>query len=132
MNNYLGKKAAGFYLVLISVVAGIVATIYYVNWSTGISVLNPLILTAAIFGVILSVLLLKWDNDYIVIAATVGYAVALFQLLSDSVGSFVDAFQGIVMFGDATQVGSILTIVYILAASSVCMIIAGFMRRVKA
>jgi hypothetical protein len=114
MNNYLGKKAAGFYLVLISVVAGIVATIYYVNWSTGISAL------------------LKWDNDYIVIAATVGYAIALFQLLSDSVGSFVDAFQGIVMFGDATQVGSILTIVYILAASSVCMIIAGFMRRVKA
>ena len=51
--------------------------------------------------------------------------------VTNQVGSFVDAFQGINMFGDATQVGTIISISIVMAVSMVLTVLAGFMRRKK-
>ncbi len=72
-----------------------------------------------------------YDNDFLVIAVTALLSAALLQLLVDSVGSFVDAFQGIVMFGDPTQVGSIISISAFICVGILASIIAGFLKRKK-
>jgi hypothetical protein len=84
-----------------------------------------------VIGLALDIVLIFYDNDYLMIATTVCYSIAVFQLLVDSVGSFVDKFQGIVMFGDSTQVGTIISISCLIVVSALASIIASFMKRVK-
>ena len=71
------------------------------------------------------------DEDLLVVLSTACYAYALFRHLTNQVGSFVDAFQGINMFGDATQVGNIVSIAIVMAVGAILPILAGFMRREK-
>lgn len=131
MIDILRKKAIGFYFMVLSGVLAIIAISRYASWAPANYVMNPLILAVLIIGIVLDLLLVLYDNDYLVVAATACYSVALFQLLADNVGSFVDAFQGIVMFGDPTQVGTILSISYIIAGSILASIIASFTKRVR-
>ncbi|MFI5359843.1 MAG: hypothetical protein ACHQYO_07300 [Halanaerobiales bacterium] len=131
MNKFLKKKGIGFYLLVLSGILAIIATARYADWAPANYVMNPLILAVLIIGIVLDLLLVLYDNDYLVVAATACYSVALFQLLADNVGSFVDAFQGIVMFGDPIQVGTILSISYIIAGSILASIIASFTKRVR-
>ena len=56
-------------------------------------------------GLAVNLLLLFVDSDYLVVILTALYGVGMIQLLVDNAGSFADAYQGIVMFGDPTQVG---------------------------
>ena len=131
MIDILRKKAIGFYFMVLSGVLAIIAISRYASWAPAHHAMNSLIMTVLIIGVLLELLLIFYDNDYIIIAVTGCYSVALFQLLADSVGSFVDAFQGIVMFGDPTQVGTILSISYIIAGSILASIIASFTKSVR-
>ena len=72
------------------------------------------------------------DSDYLVVILTALYGVGMIQLLVDNAGSFADAYQGIVMFGDPTQVGTVLTIAALAAVAALAVIVAGFMNRRKA
>ena len=129
MKTFLKGKAVGFYLLLVAAAFGIAATVYYLTWSTGNHSMNPVAVAGFAAGVAVNVLLLFWDNDYLVIALTALYSVGLFQLLVDSAGSFADAYQGIVMFGDPTQVGTILSIGAVMAVGIAATIAAGFLKR---
>ncbi len=131
MKTMLAKKTAGFYLLLLAGVLAIASGAYYLIWSTANYALNPVVPIAWGVGLLVNILLIFWDNDYLLIILTALYSVGLFQLLVDSAGSFADAYQGIVMFGDPTQVGTILTISAIIAVGIVACIAAGFMGRKK-
>lgn len=131
MKEKLSTKAAGFYAVILSAVLGLISLVRFVMWAPSHNVMDSLIVAALVAGIILDVILMVKDCDYLVVAATVCYSIAAVRVLTDSVGSFVDAFQGINMFGDASQVGTITSIAVVMAASIVLSILSGFMKRVK-
>jgi hypothetical protein len=124
-------RPTGFYFAAFAGVTAIAAITRYATWAPAHDGVNVLILAALAIGLVMNAILVIHDNDYLVIAVSACYSIALFQLLADSVGSFVDAFQGINLFGDATQVGTILFISCIMAASVVASISASFMTRAK-
>lgn len=82
-----------------------------------------------IAGLIFSVVLTFRDIDIVMVLITVCYSYGAIRLLTNSVGSFVDAYQKIVMFGDATQVGNIITMAVILGIGLLLTIVAGFLKR---
>lgn len=93
--------------------------------------MDAVILAALIVGLLIDIVLIFKDSDYLIILTTVFYSIAVFKLLVNSVGSFVDAFQGINMFGDATQVSTIISISIVMLVSVILSIIASFLKRIK-
>lgn len=131
MKSFFKGKAAGFYLLMAAGVLAIAAAIYYISWATENHAMNNIVLLGFGLGIAINVLLLFFDNDYLVVLQTALYSIALIQLFADSAGSFADAYQGIVMFGDPTQVGTIITIGVIIGGGVVMSICSGFMGRKK-
>ncbi len=131
MKEKLGTKAAGFYFIVLAALLGIISLIRYLVWAPSHDAFDTVTTAALVIGIIIDIILFIKDNDYLVIVTTVCYTVAAVKLLTDSVGSFVDAYQGINMFGDATQVGTIISISVVMGISVLFSIISGFLRRVK-
>lgn len=132
MKTFLKNKTAGFYLLLIAMVLGIIATISYVVWGNANYAMNNVVVIAMGAGLAVNLLMLFVDSDYLLVGLTALYSVGMFQLIVDNAGSFADAYQGIVMFGDPTQVGAVLTMAGMIAAGVIAVIIAGFIGRKKA
>lgn len=132
MKAFLKGKAAGFYLLLIAMILGIVATIGYVVWGKANYAMNNVVVIAMAAGVAVNLLILFADSDYLLVGLTALYSVGMLQLIVDNAGSFADAYQGIVMFGDPTQVGAVLTMAGMIAAGVMAVIAAGFIGRKKA
>lgn len=132
MKTFLKGKAAGFYLLLIAMVLGIIATISYVVWGNANYAMNNVVVIAMAAGIVVNLLMLFVDSDYLLVALTALYSVGMFQLIVDNAGSFADAYQGIVMFGDPTQVGAVLTMAGMIVAGVIAVIVAGFIGRKKA
>lgn len=132
MKTFLKGKAAGFYLLLIAMILGIIATISYVVWGNANYAMNNVVVIAMAAGIVVNLLMLLVDSDYLLVALTALYSVGMFQLIVDNAGSFADAYQGIVMFGDPTQVGAVLTMAGMIAVGVVAVIVAGFIGRKKA
>ena len=132
MKTFLKGKAAGFYLLLIAMILGIIATISYVVWGNANYAMNNVVWIAMCAGLAVNLLLLFLDSDYLLVGLTALYSVGMLQLIVDNAGSFADAYQGIVMFGDPTQVGAVLTMVGLIAAGVIAVIVAGFLGRRKA
>jgi hypothetical protein len=124
-------KRIGFYFLLLAGIFAIASFARYMLWAPANDALNSIILLSLILGFALNILLVFYDNDYLLIVLTVLYSISFFQLIVDSIGSFVDAYQGIVMFGDPTQVGTIVSINILIAISILTSIAAGFTTRVK-
>ncbi len=132
MKSFFKEKAVGFYLLIAAGLLAIGAAIYYITWATANHAMSNIVLLGFGLGVAVNVLLLFLDNDYLIIAQTALYSVALVQLLVDSAGSFADAYQGIVMFGDPTQVGTIIKIAALIGVGVIMSIVSGFVNRKKA
>ena len=130
--KFLKNKAAGFYLLLVALVFAVISTIYYVSWAQANFAMNSVVVIAMAAGLAVNLLVLFVDSDYLVVILTALYGVGMIQLLVDNAGSFADAYQGIVMFGDPTQVGTVLTIAALAAVAALAAIVAGFMNRRKA
>ncbi len=131
MGEKLQNKAMGFYFLAITAVIGIISVIRFAIWATAHNTMDYIIIVALVIGVVLNVILMVKDNNYIIILMTACYSVAGIKVLTDSVGSFVDAFQGISMFGDATQVGTIISISGVIGVGILLSIIASFLKRNK-
>lgn len=132
MKTFLKNKTAGFYLLLIAIVLGVIATISYVVWGNANYALNNVVVIAMGAGLVVNLLMLFVDSDYLLVALTALYSVGMLQLIVDNAGSFADAYQGIVMFGDPTQVGAVLTMAGMIAAGVLAVIVAGFIGRKRA
>lgn len=131
MNAKLKEKAGGFYFLIVTAVIGIVSLIRFIIWAPAHNAMDTMVVAAIIIGLILNVILFVKDHDFLIVLMTACYSVATVKILTDSVGSFVDAFQGINMFGDAAQVGTIVSISAVLAVGVLLSIIASFLKRVK-
>lgn len=131
MKETLSKKSVGFYFIILAGVIGIVSVIRFLMWAPRHSGMDAVIVAALILGILVDVILMVKDNDYLTILGTICYTIATVKLLTNSVGSFVDSFQGINMFGDASQVGTIVSISAVMAVSILLSILAGFVKREK-
>lgn len=131
MNAKLKEKAVGFYFLIVTAVIGIVSLIRFIIWAPAHNAMDTMVVAAIVIGLILNVILFVKDHDFLIVLMTASYSVATVRILTDSVGSFVDAFQGINMFGDAAQVGTIVSISAVLAVGVLLSIIASFLKRVK-
>ncbi len=131
MSSIMAKKAAGFYLIVIAAAAAVISLIRFCTWAPAHNAMDATIVLALVAAIVMNLIMVVKDEDILVVFSVVCYAYALFRHLTNQVGSFVDAFQGINMFGDATQVGTIVSIAVVMAASAVLAIAAGFMRREK-
>lgn len=131
MKEKLQNKSVGFYLAALAGIAAIVSAIRFFMWAPKHNSMDAVIIAALAAGIILDIILFVKDSDYIMVLSTICYSAAVVKLLTDSVGSFVDAFQGINMFGDASQVNTVISIAVIMGISTLLSIIASFMKRVK-
>ena len=131
MGAKLKEKAVGFYFLVVTAIIGIVSLICFAVWAPAHNTMDTVIIAALVIGIVLNIILLIKDNDYLIILMTACYSVATIKVLTDSVGSFVDAFQGINMFGDASQVGTIISISAVMGVGVLLSIIASFLKRVK-
>lgn len=131
MKEKLSTKAIGFYFIVFAALLGIVSAFRFVMWGYAHDTLDEVTIAALLAAIMIDIILLIKDSDYLVIMASACYSIAAVKLLTDSVGSFVDAFQGINMFGDATQVGTIVSISAVIGVSVLLSIISGFLKRVK-
>ena len=93
--------------------------------------LDIMIILGFIVGIVLGILLMFYENPILIVLTTAAFAVAGIRLLTDSVGSFVDAYQGINMFGDATQVGNIISMTVLIMIGVVASLVSSFLKRVK-
>ena len=131
MGAKLKEKAVGFYFLVVTAIIGIISLIRFAVWAPAHNTMDVVIIAALVTGIVLNIILLIKDNNYLIILMTACYSVAAIKVLTDSVGSFVDAFQGINMFGDATQVGTVISISALMGVGVLLSIIASFLKRVK-
>lgn len=131
MKKKLQEKSIGYYFAALAGIVALVSIIRFMMWAPDHSSMDMVIVVALAVGILLDVVITLKDSDYIVILSTICYSVAVVKLLTNSVGSFVDAFQGINMFGDASQVNTIISIAIIMGISVLLSIVAGFLKRVK-
>lgn len=131
MTELLSEKAVGFYFTAAAAIAAVISIIRFSIWASSSNNMDAVILAALIVGLLIDIVLIFKDSDYLIILTTVFYSISVFKLLVNSVGSFVDAFQGINMFGDATQVSTIISISIVMLVSVILSIIASFLKRIK-
>ena len=129
--DLIKNKSIGAVFVVIAFVITLIGLVRYLMWAPAHNTSDGLIIGAAIIGLILNIIVLVKDIDILIIAITACYSFAVFKHLANQVGSFVDAFQGINMFGDATQVGNIISIAYLMGIGVILTIISGFLKREK-
>lgn len=125
--EFLKMKGARFYFVILAEIVAIISLIRFLMWAPNHGTMDTVIVAALIVGMAADSILLIKNNDYLMVFSTACYSVALVKLLVNSVGSFVDAFQGIQMFGDATQVKTILSLSEVMAVGVLLSIIASFL-----
>ena len=123
------NRKLGFYLALLAGIVGIVSLIRFGMWAPQHNGMDVLIVAALILGILMDVLLFVKDHGIMMVIATAAYTTAAVRLITNSVGSFVDAYQGINMFGDPTQVGTIISISVVIMISVLLSIVASFMER---
>jgi len=131
MKEKMNTKAVGFYFIVLAGIAAVISVIRFLMWAPKHSSMDMVVAVMLVIGIVIDVVLMIKDNDYLVILSTACYSVAVVKLLTNSVGSFVDALQGINMFGDSSQVGTIVSISVVMAVSVILSVIAGFLKRVK-
>ena len=124
----LKNKAAGFYFAIIACVIGIISMIRFVMWAPKHNSMDYIIIAALVIGIVLDIVLMVREYSILKVLATACYSVAAVKILTDSVGSFVDALQGINMFGDATQVGTIISIAAVMFVGVLLSIISSFLK----
>ena len=131
MKKQMEKKTFGFALVLLAAMLEAAGLVAFCLWAPAHKAFNPAIVIALVAGLILTVLQWIKDTDLVMVLTCACYSFAAVRLLMDSVGSFVDKYQNIVMFGDASQVGTIIKIAGLMGCGILFTIVASFSRREK-
>ncbi|MCR4745848.1 MAG: hypothetical protein K5894_11570 [Lachnospiraceae bacterium] len=125
------KKTIGFIPVILAAVLEIIGLVRFCLWAGAHNAFDVSIVTVLLIGIAASVIMYFEDIDFLAVIATACFSYGCIKHLTNQVGSFVDAFQGVNLFGDATQVSNIISIGIILGVGILLMIIASFMKREK-
>jgi len=127
MKNILTNRKAGVYVLIVSILLQLVAAINYLTWANALGSSDTLIIVGFVAGLAVGIAAFFLNSDLLLVADTALCSCALMQLAVSNAGSFADWYQGIVMFGDPSQVPRILTICVMALIAVILLIVTGFM-----
>ncbi len=129
------KKGAGAYLGILVGVLALASLILYLTYATSADGLfMPWVVVCLLLVVGFEVILFFFDNDFlpILVAALGAAAFGCFAMdPPETIGSVVDYFQNIVMFGNPEKFGIIIALAVLMLGMTLLAIIACFPERVK-
>ena len=127
MNSLLTNRKAGVYVLIVSILLQLVSAVNYLVWAPGAGGIDTLVALGLGIGCLVGIAAFLFSSDLLLVADTALCSCGMLQLAVSSAGSFADWYQGIVMFGDPSQVPRILTICILALTAVVLLIITGFM-----
>lgn len=136
ISSLFREKSTGAFIGLGVLVMAIVSLIVYLVYATSLEgLMMPWVIVLLVAVIALEAVQFFIDNDYTPIAAA-GCSMAALGCFVVSppttIGSIVDYFQNIVMFGNPDKFGIIVATIVVLLVTSVAAIVGCFFGRVKA
>lgn len=133
--EYVKKRGVATYINLVVLILTIASLIVYCTYAGSAEGLTmPWVIVMLVLTMVGEVSLFVFDNDYVPIAMPCFIMVALGCFLvspQTTIGSVVDYFQDIVMFGNPDNFGIIVAVVVLLLITSIASIVSCFFERVK-
>lgn len=127
MKSLFTNRKAGVYVLIVSILLQLVSAVNYLSWAPGAGGIDTLVALGLGLGCLVGIAAFFFSSDLLLVADTALCSCGLLKLAVSSAGSFADWYQGIVMFGDPSQVPRILTICILALTAVVLLIITGFM-----
>ncbi len=127
MTTLLTNRRSGVYVLIVSILLQLVSLVNYLAWAGGRGGIDTFITVTLAAGLLTGVCAFFLNSGLLLVADTALCSCGILKLAVDSAGSFADAYQGIVMFGDPSQVGRILTICITGLMAVILLIVTGFM-----
>lgn len=125
-------KAAGFY---VGAAGGILMLLTLVIYAANMKALdqkNMLVIFPLLLAVIVEIGIYFKENDWLKIIAPVLCSIALASFAVDSVGTLVDYFFNLTMFGNKATIGTVTILLSLMGIELVVLLISSFMKDVKA
>ena len=127
MKSLFTNRKAGVYVLIVSILLQLVSAVNYLVWAPDAGGIDTLVALGLGIGCLVGIAAFLFSSDLLLVADTALFSCGMLQLAVSSAGSFADWYQGIVMFGDPSQVPRILTICILALTAVVLLIITGFM-----
>lgn len=127
MSNLFRARKAGAYVLIVALLLEAVTLVNYLAWTVGVRSVDPIIAGGFALGLAAGICALLLSSDLLTVLNTALCSCGVLQLIVSNAGSFADAYQGIVMFGDSSQVGRILTICASAFLCVLLLIVSGFL-----
>lgn len=135
MNTWIRSKGVGTFMNLIVLALAIITLVVYIVYATSAEGLMVLWVVGLLGAIIAGeVILFFFDNDYIPIFAAAASMAALGCFAfspPETIGSVVDYFQNIVMFGNPENFQIIAVIAVLMLVMGVMAIVSCFFERIK-
>ena len=129
------SKRAGAFVGVGVMILSLATLVVYLSYAVSLEgLMMPWVVVLLTLVIVGEAVLFFFDNDYIPVAVAACSMAALgcFAVSPpETLGSVVDYFQNIVMFGNPEKFGIIVAIVIMLLATSAAAVAACFFRRVK-
>lgn len=125
-----GKKCAGAYVCLAAAVLAAIGLVMYLVQGTASSVIWIFLALAVILGAA-GFFVKHFAADVCGLLAMACVTYAFCRYLYDNITVFLDAMNGITMFGSSTSLSSVVILLVLLLLSALCFITSCFMKRVE-
>lgn len=125
-------KAAGFY---VGAAGGILMLLTLVIYAANMKALdqkNMLVIFPLLLAVIVEIGIYFKENDWLKVIAPVLCSIALASFAVDSVGTLVDYFFNLTMFGNKATMGTVTILLSLMGIELIVLLISSFMKGVKA
>lgn len=125
-------KAVGFY---VGAAGGILMLLTLVIYAANMKALdqkNMLVIFPLLLAVIVEVGIYFKENDWLKVIAPVLCSIALASFAVDSVGTLVDYFFNLTMFGNKATMGTVTILLSLMGIELIVLLISSFMKGVKA
>lgn len=125
-------KAAGFY---VGAAGGILMLLTLVIYAANMKALdqkNMLVIFPLLLAVIVEIGIYFKENDWLKVIAPVLCSIALASFAVDSVGTLVDYFFNLTMFGNKATMGTVTILLSLMGIELIVLLISSFMKDVKA
>lgn len=131
LKNCFSGRAAGWYLALAGGVLALISIVFYAVYGAAAGERNLLIYLPLAAVVVLEVLSLFWENDWLIALAPALGMIALCAFVVDSVYTFVGYFFNLAMFGDVSMMGSIVRLCVLMGAAVLLLLVSAYLRHRK-
>ena len=131
VSKILKRKAAGGYLGILTMILGIFIAGYYCVFSIKEGVFHIPLMICLVLGIFCELICAVREIGILPVAAMVLYESALMLFVKSNLGSFVNYFNGVGMFGGSGDITTIFILIALFLILIVIEIVSCFMKRSK-